>query len=98
MEVDTAFIEPGAPWENAYIETFNGKLRDELLDREMFLTIGEAKHLATKYRSEFNEARPHSTLDYMTPAEFAFGCAPSGSVTLRLRAHTRRHQQLVRLS
>jgi putative transposase len=97
-EVDTAFIEPGAPWENAYIETFNGKLRDELFNRELFLTIGEAKYLAAKYRTEYNDERPHSTLDYMTPAEFAFGCAPSGSATLRLRAHTRRHQQLVRLS
>lgn len=98
VKIDTAFIEPGAPWENAYIETFNGKLGDELLDREMFFTLAEARHLATTYRSEYNHQRPHSTLDYLTPAEFAHGCVPGGSATLRLRAHTRRHQQLVRLS
>lgn len=92
------FIAPGAPWENAYIETFNGKLRDELLDRELFFTLGEAKHLAAAYRFEYNHQRPHSSLKYKTPAEFAVGCAPSGSASLRLRAHTRGIRQPVALS
>ena len=93
----TAFVEPGAPWENAYIETFNGKLRDELLDREMFTCLAEAKHLSAHYRFEYNHERPHSSLGYRTPAEFASGCSPSGSATLRPRANTRRALQPVAL-
>jgi len=96
--IDTAFIEPGAPWENAYIETFNGKLRDELLQREIFLTVAEARHLADSFRVEYNCDRPHSSLGYQTPTEFADGCAPSGSASLRLRAHTRTVPQPVLLS
>ena len=88
----------GAPWENAYIETFNGKLRDELLQREIFLTIAEAKHLATGFRFEYNNNRPHSSLGYKTPHEFAAGCAPFGSATLRLRAHTRAVSHPISLS
>ena len=98
---DTAFVEPGAPWENAYIETFNGKFRDELLAREVFLTVAEARHLAEAFRLEYNLERPHSSLGYKTPAEFAEGCAPSGSATLHLRAHTPaadHHHQPVPLS
>jgi transposase InsO family protein len=95
---DTAFIQPGAPWENAYIETFNGKFRDELLDREMFTCLAEAKHLAKQYRIEYNHERPHSSLGYRTPAEFASGHSPSGSATLRLRANARSSSQPVRLS
>lgn len=96
--IDTAFIEPGAPWENAYSETFNGKLRDELLQREIFLTVAEARHLADGFRFEYNHDRPHSSLGYKTPAEFADGCAPCGSATLRRRAHTRNVSQPVLLS
>ena len=87
--IATAYIEPGSPWENAYIETFNGKLRDELLKREIFMTVAEAKHLAAGFRFECNNNRPHSSLGYKTLHEFAAGCAPFGSATLRLRAHTR---------
>lgn len=85
---DTAFIGAGAPWKNAYIETFNGKLRDELLAREVFLTVAEARRLADAFRMAYNLERPRSSLGYKTPAEFAEGCAPSGSATLHLRAHT----------
>jgi len=95
---NTAFIQPGAPWENAYIETFNGKLRDELLDREMFTCLAEAQHLAREYRIQYNHERPHSSLGYRTPAEFASGHSPSGSATLRLRANARSSSQPVRLS
>jgi transposase InsO family protein len=94
----TAFIQPGAPWENAYVETFNGKFRDELLDREMFTCLAEAKHLAKEYRIQYNHERPHSSLGYRTPAEFASGHSPSGSATLRLRANARSSSQPVRLS
>ena len=76
----TLYIEPGAPWENAYSETFNSRFGDEVLKREVFDTLLEAKVLVEKYRREYNEERPHSALDYATPAEFAAQC----SVNLKL--------------
>jgi len=68
LGVKTLFIEPGSPWENGYIESFNGKLRDELLNREIFTTLTEAKVLIEKWRREYNGVRPHSSLDYRPPA------------------------------
>jgi len=68
LEVKTLFIEPGSPWENGYIESFNGKMRDELLDREIFTTLIEAKVLIEAWRREYNETRPHSALRYRPPA------------------------------
>jgi len=66
--VKTLFIEPGSPWENGYIESFNGKLRDELLNREIFTTLTEAKVLIEQWRKEYNQVRPHSSLGYRPPA------------------------------
>ena len=68
LGVKTLFIEPGSPWENGYIESFNGKLRDELLDREIFTTLLEAKVLIESWRKEYNQVRPHSSLGYRPPA------------------------------
>jgi putative transposase len=68
VEVKTLFIEPGSPWENGYIESFNGKLRDELLDREVFDTLLEAKVLVERWRQMYNTVRPHSSLGYRPPA------------------------------
>jgi putative transposase len=68
LGVKTLFIEPGSPWENGYIESFNGKLRDELLDREIFTTLHEAKVLIGQWRKEYNQIRPHSALRYQPPA------------------------------
>jgi putative transposase len=67
LGVKTLFIEPGSPWENGYIESFNGKLRDELLNREIFTTLWEAKVLIESWRREYNEIRPHSSLGYRPP-------------------------------
>jgi transposase InsO family protein len=67
----TLYIEPGSPWENAYSETFNSRLRDELLDREVFETLKEAKVIVEDHRLDYNHRRPHSSLGYRTPAEFA---------------------------
>lgn len=64
----TLFIEPGSPWENGYIESFNGKLRDELLNGEIFYTLKEAKVLVERWRVHYNTARPHSSLGYRPPA------------------------------
>ena len=68
LGVNTLFIEPGSPWENGYIESFNGKLRDELLNREVFYTLAEAKILIEQWRKEYNQIRPHSALHYRPPA------------------------------
>jgi len=68
LGVKTLYIEPGSPWENGYIESFNGKLRDELLNQEIFDTVLEAKTLVEKYRREYNTFRPHSALGYQAPA------------------------------
>jgi transposase InsO family protein len=67
LGVKTLFIEPGSPWENGYIESFNGKLRDELLNREIFTTLTEAKILIEEWRKEYNHVRPHSALCYRPP-------------------------------
>ena len=64
------FIDPGSPWQNPFIESFNGKLRDELLAVEQFNTLLEAKIMAEDYRQEYNRYRPHSSLGYKTPDEF----------------------------
>ena len=63
----TLYIEPGSPWENGYIESFNGKLRDELLDRELFYTLLEVRVLTERYRQIYNRIRPHSSLAYRPP-------------------------------
>ena len=64
----TLYIEPGSPWENGYIESFNGKLRDELLGREVFYTLLEVRVLTERYRQTYNRIRPHSSLGYRPPA------------------------------
>ena len=68
LGVKTLFIEPGSPWENGYIESFNGKMRDELLNREIFTTLEEAKVLIEQWRREYKHVRPHSALGYRPPA------------------------------
>jgi len=68
LGVGTLFIEPGSPWENGYIESFNGKLRDELLNREIFYTVKEATILIEQWRRPYNGVRPHSALGYRPPA------------------------------
>lgn len=68
LGVKTLFIERGSPWENGYIESFNGKLRDELLNREVFTTLKEAKVLIEQWKKEYNHIRPHSALGYQPPA------------------------------
>jgi putative transposase len=81
-KVQTLYIEPGSPWQNGYAESFHARLRDELLSVELFETLAEAKMLATQWRLEYNHRRPHSSLDYQTPAAFAATCV--GRPPLRL--------------
>jgi transposase InsO family protein len=68
VNVRTLFIEPGSPWENGYVESFNGKLRDELLNGEIFNTLLEARVVIENWRRVYNQFRPHSSLGYRPPA------------------------------
>ena len=70
MGIDTALIDPGKPWQNGATESFNGKFRDECLSLEWFRSRAEAKVVIETWRRHFNEVRPHSSLGYLTPAEF----------------------------
>ena len=72
LGVKTLFIDPGSPWENGYIESFNGKFRDELLNGEIFDTIMEAKVVTEKWRNTYSKIRPHSSLGYRPRAPETF--------------------------
>ena len=82
--IKMSYIKPGSPWENAYIESFHDKLRDECLNREVFGSLAEARVVIEQWRREYNEYRPHSSLGYDTPAQTAARCqidslcSPSG--------------------
>jgi len=82
--VGTLYVEPGAPWENGYAESFHARLRDELLNAESFANLREAQALGARWQREYNEERPHSSLGYLTPKEFAAGLAdlPVGATPL----------------
>lgn len=83
---ETSYVEPGSPWQNAYIESFNSRFRDEFLNLELFTSLLEAKTLGEGYRYKYNHQRPHSSLGDMTPAEYASRCPsplrPSASATM----------------
>jgi transposase InsO family protein len=77
LGIGTLFIEPGSPWENGYVESFNGKLRDELLNGEIFYTLKEAKVLIERWRRQYNRLRPHSSLGYRPPTPEATWLNPA---------------------
>lgn len=76
LNVKPLFIEPGSPWENGYVESFNGKMRDELLNGEIFYTLQEAQILIERWRKDYNHFRPHSSLAYRPPAPQAWLIPP----------------------
>lgn len=80
LEVRPLYIEPGSPWENGYIESFNGKMRDELLAREIFYSLKEAQILIEMWRRQYNTIRPHSALGYRPPAPAAFVVQPAQAI------------------
>jgi hypothetical protein len=87
----TLYIEPGSPWENGYCESFNGKLRDECLNGEIFYSLKEAQIVIEKWRVEYNTKRPHSALGYRPPAPAAcspWGVNPSSQPTAGIRTLT----------
>ena len=90
--VKTLYIAPGSPWENGYAESFHSRLRDELLDSELFMSLAEARHLATRWRLDYNHRRPHSSLRYQTPAAFAASCAAAPLAALGEQQHTRKNR------
>ena len=67
----TFFIEPGSPWKISYIESFNGKFRDECLNQQWFLSLDEARAMTEAWRDDYNRVRPHGALGNQTPSEFA---------------------------
>jgi putative transposase len=87
--VRSSYIEPGSPWENGYVESFNSRLRAELLGREVFTSLLEARVMIEDWRVDYNERRPHSALGYVAPATFAARDGTSGSATLRPKSRRR---------
>jgi len=81
--VKTLFIELGSPWENEYVESFNGKLRDALLDGKIFNTLQEAKVMIEKWRRHYNEVRPRSSLGYKLPTPETIVTRPNTAVSRR---------------
>jgi transposase InsO family protein len=81
--LETLYIAPAAPWENGYAESFNSKVRDELLNAEEFGSVPEAKVLAKEWRRDYNHVRPHSSLGYRTPAEYGAMVPRADSASLR---------------
>jgi transposase InsO family protein len=77
----TAYIAPGSPWENGFIESFNARLRDELLDGEIFYTLAEARIVVESWRRHFNTVRPHGSLGYKPPAPEVFVPAMTARAT-----------------
>lgn len=97
-KIKTMYIEPGSPWENPFVESFIDKFKDELLKGEVFDSLLEARVLTENYRKEYNQDRPHSTLGYLTPVEFAklTPLTPSGATPLQvLRDKTYNYEVLI---
>ena len=90
--VKTLFIAKGSPWENGYVESFNSRFRDELLDREIFLGLEDARWVIDRWRLDYNHHRVHSALDYQTPAAFAAGWLASVRPTASLQQASRTTQ------
>jgi len=85
--VKTLFIEPGSPWENGYVESFNGKLRDELLNGEIFYTLREARVVIERWRDGYNRVRPHSSLGYRPPAPESIAAGPPSTPLRAAQQH-----------
>lgn len=80
IDVETSFIEPGSPWQNGFVESFNSRFRDECLSCEEFVSVPEARDIIRQWRHIYNHQRPHSSLDGLTPVAFATLCAASPPV------------------
>jgi transposase InsO family protein len=94
IDVGTSYIEPGSPWQNGFVESFNSKFRDECLGCEEFTTVQEARVLIEHWRQTYNHRRPHSSLDGLTPAAFASRCAASTPVAALLTSNRHNEAEL----
>ena len=92
LGVDVLYIEPGSPWQNGLCESFNGKLRDEYLSQAELLSEADTRLKARVWREDFNDHRPHSSLGYLTPSEFARRCADSATFAARTPLHQHSEQ------
>ena len=92
--VHALYIEPGSPWQNGYAESFFSRLRDELLNCEEFENLAEAAWFSAEWRTDYNEQRPHSSLGYQTPAEYARRCAASTPASATPQPPFQQHSDL----
>jgi putative transposase len=92
--LEMLYIQPGSPWENGFAESFFSRLRDELLNCEEFANLAEARWFARRRLEEHNQERPHSSLKYQTPSQFAAACAASASAAPALQQHTQTQKPL----
>ncbi len=95
LGVRTLYIAPGSPWENGYAESFNSRLRDELLNVEQFASVSHARAAATAWREDYNDYRPHGSLCGQTPTGFALRCAASVPAAPPLQQHSEPLTELV---
>ena len=95
LNVKTLYIEPGSPWENGYIESFNSRLRDELLSTEIFDNLATARAAASAWREDYNNYRPHGALAGLAPEEFARRCPGSVPATPPLHQNSKKTQETV---
>lgn len=86
QNVGPTYIAPGRPWQNGFVESFHGKLRDECLNREWFRDVREARILTERWRQFYNHERPHSALGYRTPSEARQQCNEKSNISERLTA------------
>jgi putative transposase len=92
VDVETLYVEPGSPWENGYAESFHSRVRDEFLALEIFENLRAARELTAAWKQDYNYQRPHGSLGYQTPTEFAAACAASAPAAPALQQHTRRDE------
>jgi putative transposase len=88
LSIETLYVEPGSPWENGFAESFHSRLRDEFLATEMFESLVAARKLTQAWKDDYNHHRPHGSLGYVAPAEFAARCAASVRATPSLQQHS----------
>ncbi len=93
VDVEALYIEPGSPWENGFAESFHGRLRDEFLAVEVFESMPSARRLTAAWKEDYNHHRPHGSLGYQTPSQFAAACAASAPAAPALQQHTRRDEE-----
>jgi putative transposase len=91
LDVRTLYVEPGSPWQNGYVESFHSRLRDELLNLEQFDSARHARAHASAWQEDYNEYRPHGSLDGLAPNEFARRCADSAPSAAQIHLHTDNH-------